>query len=1559
MKKPFLLFILLVPTLLFSQVSIYDIQYTTDLGPDGWSYPSPYNGQSVNTGGIVTAIDYMSGQYFIESSPGGPWSGVFIYDNNYSPSIGDSIYITGTVYEYQGYTEIKNLTSYSTISSGNTLPPTTQITTDQVDWESNEGVLVELNNCHISAAPDATGNLKIDNGSGECDVSTGFYSLTDSDFPLVYNYPFEKIIGLVGINDWEGKVHPRSIDDFVSAADAFVLGTDDKFVLTTETFSYPVTIGILNRTNTITSYSLKLQYDKTKFQFQGFTKTGTLSESGTITDASTAGNIELNFTGNISCNNVATLINLEFSAISEGDANMQFNSPTINGSTVNYLSAGSLAYGSDPCDIPIGDTLTIVQRPLLNIPSIVLPGQQMDIECFAPETTIDWAIEIFYDDISVSLPVNQANYDSGLDKWTLTTTIPSVDLYELYDMRVSASGGLVDTVTNSVKVIDQFKTDYYFIHITDIHLLGHTFYGESGYATDQTEMDDFYEVIKDINLLNPEFVLLTGDLINEGELEDFECLRNHTLTVQLLEELEVPVYIVPGNHDLGGWDETPPEQGTARNEWWRFFGWRQREVPPTESTYQSHDYSFDYGNVHFTGLEAYDNYDSYMYDVYGQYSFTSEQLTWLNQDLAAAGDKTKVLFYHYDFKNEIDLSALGVDMALWGHTHLDSDDSAHPYDISTASVCDNNRRYRVIRVNNGSLQAEGSVSTHSGSSDLLTISYNNTNDGTEDMVSATIQNNHSLSFDHGLVKFTMPTSEFGYEITNGRLRQIKDNGSTAVCYVEVSLPANGQIITTVLKKTESNITSIYEIQYTTNAGDGTYPSELNNQNVTTGGIVTATNYLGGNFFISSSVGGAWNGILVYDENYSPSIGDSVLISGKVSEYEGYTELVNLTSLQIINSGNNLPEATLINANQINNEEYEGVYAQINNSLVTTGFDEYGNFSVNDGNGACIIGDGMYSLMNDGFVLLEDYHFESIRGIIAYFYGSNAFLPRSLADIQASSNGFILLTENKSINNYLAFSYPVNLSIIQTIKEINNYTLKIQYNSDVFHYEGYDKSNTVSAVGSISDNSSEGNIELVYSGTTSLEKTDTLIKVKFSALSEGLANIQFNGTIINSNNLLYSKTGDIESTIDIKSIYDIQYTTDAGDGSYPSALTDQSVTTGGIVTATNYFGGNFFISSSQGGAWNGILVYDDSYTPEIGDSVLLTGTVSEYNGYTELTDLTSFEVISSGNPLPNPEPVNTANIINEEYEGVLIQVNNCNVTEGFDSYGMIKVDDSSGECDIRTGIYNLMDENFTLIDDYEFSQITGVIGINAGHNSIHPRSLNDFQAANNGFILITEDESVDHNNEFNYPVQISFIKSSKDITNYSLQTSYSEDVFEYMGYDKTNTLSASGTITDESTAGEIELNYTGSTTLVKSDTLIRLKFKALTAGSANLQFNASTFNSNNLIYSEIGDLQSTYESTTSLNQIGTENNLTIYPNPFKDELIIEYNLEETAFVQLFVYNMAGQLVNMLVNENKQPGSYKAIWNASDLSDTKIDAGTYIYRFTLDGKNASSGQVVYMK
>ena len=98
-----------------------------------------------------------------------------------------------------------------------------------------------------------------------------------------------------------------------------------------------------------------------------------------------------------------------------------------------------------------------------------------------------------------------------------------------------------------------------------------------------------------------------------------------------------------------------------------------------------------------------------------------------------------------------------------------------------------------------------------------------------------------------------------------------------------------------------------------------------------------------------------------------------------------------------------------------------------------------------------------------------------------------------------------------------------------------------------------------------------------------------------------------------------------------SCYDIQYTDNPnGDSPYNG----QSVTVQGIVTAKNP-GSAFYIGDPGGGPWSGLYVFhgNTSNRVELGDMVLLTGTVTEYFNLTELTNVTASEVLSSNNPIP--------------------------------------------------------------------------------------------------------------------------------------------------------------------------------------------------------------------------------------------------------------------------------------------------------------------------------------
>jgi hypothetical protein len=63
----------------------------------------------------------------------------------------------------------------------------------------------------------------------------------------------------------------------------------------------------------------------------------------------------------------------------------------------------------------------------------------------------------------------------------------------------------------------------------------------------------------------------------------------------------------------------------------------------------------------------------------------------------------------------------------------------------------------------------------------------------------------------------------------------------------------------------------------------------------------------------------------------------------------------------------------------------------------------------------------------------------------------------------------------------------------------------------------------------------------------------------------------------------------------------------------------------------------------------------------------------------------------------------------------------------------------------------------------------------------------------------------------------------------------------------------------------------------------------------------------------------------------------YPNPFNPKTVINYELPITNEVDLSVFNVLGQKVTTLVDQQKQPGYYQVEWDATDYA-----SGIYYYR-----------------
>ncbi len=203
--------------------------------------------------------------------------------------------------------------------------------------------------------------------------------------------------------------------------------------------------------------------------------------------------------------------------------------------------------------------------------------------------------------------------------------------------------------------------------------------------------------------------------------------------------------------------------------------------------------------------------------------------------------------------------------------------------------------------------------------------------------------------------------------------------------------------------------------------------------------------------------------------------------------------------------------------------------------------------------------------------------------------------------------------------------------------------------------------------------------------------------------------------------------------DTISIYDIQFnnTTPGGtppDTCYPSPYAGTSKIFGGIVTHTGVAAGypDFWLQNGSA-PWCGVFVYQPTYEPNPGDSVIITADIIEYYGMTEVQGLSSYEVISTGNPVPAPLNITPGDLAGgcsatgEQYEGLLVKLTNVICTDTMNARGEWWVTDFSysDTCLINDLIVEF-DPEPALGDT--FLSITGICQYSYGEYEIDPRSM---------------------------------------------------------------------------------------------------------------------------------------------------------------------------------------------------------------------------------------------
>ncbi len=371
----------------------------------------------------------------------------------------------------------------------------------------------------------------------------------------------------------------------------------------------------------------------------------------------------------------------------------------------------------------------------------------------------------------------------------ITVTVPAGIPSDRYDLVLNTSSGAV-TSYGGVKVVTDYKTDYYIMHISDGHLY------QSGYDTDVL-LQRKSAMIDIANIIDAQIIIETGDNMynvrNHPEREGYYFLGNSTINTKGMAQASAATFIVPGDHE--GLNANDYTQGTVQenadfvNDYWGL---------------QNH--SFKYGKGRFMNLNnawAVSETNSGVH----QYEIT-DALAWLHS--TGSGGNFFVSSAHcYNKMHSFIDADTKLSLVLAGDKHNIYTGNPYPFTTGSdtiayvaASIC-NHFAFDLFKVNNttgkfttpsgttGSADVlfGGNIDTPSTWIPNLKLTYSTVNDGTSTSNSATIINKFNFPFTGAKVRFVVPKG-YNYSLTNGTKVQEFDGTLFHIVDATLDLGAN-------------------------------------------------------------------------------------------------------------------------------------------------------------------------------------------------------------------------------------------------------------------------------------------------------------------------------------------------------------------------------------------------------------------------------------------------------------------------------------------------------------------------------------------------------------------------------------------------------------------------------------------------------------------------------------------------------------------------------------------------------------------------------------------------
>ena len=416
------------------------------------------------------------------------------------------------------------------------------------------------------------------------------------------------------------------------------------------------------------------------------------------------------------------------------------------------------------------------------------------------------------------------------------------------------------------------------------------------------------------------------------------------------------------------------------------------------------------------------------------------------------------------------------------------------------------------------------------------------------------------------------------------------------------------------------------------------------------GVVTVAGELGLTYYVQDSTGG----VALYDISGFMQRGDTVVVTGLVDNFYGLVEIKSGSVLERTAGEEPKPLVKTLYDLTTGGEIYEGVLVRVNhvttNATVLSGainiYDSTGSFTIYIDNDSELYGlpapEGEFNVVG-----VISQHVSSPP-----YFGGYQIVPRNSEDIIARGDGSGSLAINppyllQGEKGDVTFHITAGLDSIRAIQIVLPEVLNWSYRVEDVDLMG----NLVGAT--VNLDSLSGSITI--SSFSSWEDSFKIRNVKAPDSVFGAFDVILKTSVSGEIQDLRKIIGKPQIFITLP----IEKVQEPGPDGYASHMVGDSVTIAGVVTGPS----STFSPTGMTSLWiqdrtGGVNVFFSGATLpyKLGDLISLVGTVTEYNGVTEVSvgSEADFHLLGRDYPQPEPYQLKVSENLREDLEGLLLK-----------------------------------------------------------------------------------------------------------------------------------------------------------------------------------------------------------------------------------------------------------------------------------------------------------------